>query len=284
MVIDRLKEIKNLTTQEEAVVQYILNHPRDLLHMSISDLALASYTSTSTIVRLCKKAGTRGFSDFKYSYVSDYSKLLQLNENLDSIPFTPQTNIDEIMDRLPIIYAKTIDYTKSILDRSTILRCVAYIQASQHIGIYGTGANFNIALAYQHKFEEIGIHVIAYDSAHWQHLSRLKTQKIPSFAILLSVTGENPLILDTAKRLKSLDIPTLSISGYTNRKLNDICTENVRIVTGLNELEYHNLSTSMSAQYVLDILFAALYVKHYDDILLVTKHARQTQKSFKDNE
>jgi DNA-binding MurR/RpiR family transcriptional regulator len=235
--------------------------------MSISDLALASFTSTSTIVRLCKKAGTRGFSDFKYTYISEYPQMLQINESKIDIPFGKETNIDEIIHRLPAIYNKTLDLTKSNIDRSSMIRCINLIQRAQHVGIYGTGANFSLALTYQYKFQEIGINAIAYSSPLWTHLSHLKTHNIPSVGIILSATGENPLMIDVARRLKSLNIPTISICGFSNRTLNQYVTENIRIVSRLSKLDYHNLSTSISTYYVMDVLLSALFVKHYDENL-----------------
>ena len=265
MLLDRIKELNNLTYQEKAVVNYLLDHPRDLLSMSISDLALASFTSTSTIVRLCKKAGTRGFSDFKYTYISEYPQMLQLNESNNDLPFSKDTNIDEIIHRLPSIYAKTLELTKSNLDRSTIVRCVNILQRAQHVGIYGTGANFSLALTYQYKFQEIGINAIAYSSPLWTHLSHLKTHNIPSAGIILSATGENSLMIDIARRLKSLNIPTIAICGYSNRTLNQYVSETIRIVSRMSRLDYHNFSTSISTHYVMDVLQSALFVKHYDE-------------------
>ena len=55
MIIDTMKNLKNLTVQEQVVVEHIIKHPKDLLEMSVTDLAEASYISASTIIRLCKK-------------------------------------------------------------------------------------------------------------------------------------------------------------------------------------------------------------------------------------
>lgn len=276
MLLDKLKELKNLTYQEKAVVHYLQDHPRDLLSMSISDLALASFTSTSTIVRLCKKAGTRGFSDFKYTYISEYPQMLQLNESKEDIPFSRETNLDEIIHRLPAIYTKTIDMTRNNLDRSTLIRCINLIQNAKHVGIYGTGSNYSLAMTYQFKFQDIGINAMAYSSAHWTQLSHLKTHRIQSVGILLSATGENPMMIDVARRLKALNIPTITICGYSNRQLNDYSTENIRIVTRLSKLDYHNLSTSISTHYVLDILLSALFVKHYDEVMDANQTMNET--------
>lgn len=55
MIIDKLQVIPNLTLQEKAVVDYIVQNPEAVLNMNASQLAKASYTSASTIIRLCQK-------------------------------------------------------------------------------------------------------------------------------------------------------------------------------------------------------------------------------------
>ena len=270
MLYNKLKNLKHITHQEEAVVQYILDHPSDILRMSINDLAILSYSSTSTIVRLCKKLGYKGFTEFKLTYVSEFSLFLEQQEHLKDIPFTPKSSLNDVVSRLPMIYQKAIDETRTMLDSDVLLRCIKHIQNSKHIGIYGTGLNFDLAKMYQYKFEEVGIPAIAYDSTHWQHLSRLKLHDIPSFAILISLTGTNPIIIDTAKRMHSLGIPTLSISGRDNDKLSTLCIENIRIIDVANTLELYNLTSAIAAQYILDIFVAMSVIKNYEEILKIS--------------
>jgi RpiR family transcriptional regulator, carbohydrate utilization regulator len=271
MLYNKLKALHNITHQEEAVVKYIVDHPGDLLKMNINDLAVLSYSSTSTIVRLCKKLGYKGFSEFKLTYVSEFSLFLEQQEHLMDIPFTPKSSLNDVVSRLPMIYQKAIDQTRTMFDYDVLCRCIKLIQKSKHIGIYGTGLNFDIAKMYQYKFEEVGVAAIAYDSAHWQHLSRLKLHDIPSFAILISLTGSNPIILDIAKRMSSLSIPTLCISGRDNDKLSSLCTESIRIIDIANTLELYNLTSAIAAQYILDIFVAMSVIKNYEEILSITK-------------
>ena len=68
MIIDRMNELRNLTSQEKSVVEHINSHPKDLLDMNVNELAKASFTSASTIIRLCKKLDVKGFSDLKLIY------------------------------------------------------------------------------------------------------------------------------------------------------------------------------------------------------------------------
>ena len=274
MLYNKLKNLQNITHQEEAVVQYILDHPSDLLRMSINDLAILSYSSTSTIVRLCKKLGYKGFTEFKLTYVSEFSLFLEQQEHLKEIPFTPKTTLNDVVTRLPMIYQKAIDETRTMLDFDCVARCIKHIQTSKHIGIYGTGLNFDLAKMYQYKFEEVGIPAIAYDSTHWQHLSRLKLHDVPSFAILISLTGTNPIIIDTAKRMNTLGIPTLALSGKDNNKLSSLCTESIKILDIGNTLELFSLTSAIAAQYVLDIFVSMSVIKNYEEILKISAETK----------
>lgn len=266
MIIEQLKHLQHLTHQEQAVVSTILMHPHELIQMSIRDLAIISYTSNATVVRLCKKLGYRGFPDFKFAYISEFEHYLAQQEYATDIPFTKISTAEDIVQRLPLIYSKALDITRSSLDIQVIKRCFNIMQNCKHIGIYGTGTNFDLAKMYQYRFEEVNIPAIAYDSDHWQHLSRLKIKQIPSFAILISLTGSNPMIMDIAERMHSLEIPSLLITGRNNPKLSSLCTETIQTIDVASTLNLYNMTSMIAAQYILDIFVSLAVVKNYDEI------------------
>ncbi len=60
----RIKNIK-LSTTENNIIQFILEHNEELENYSIRDLAKQTYSSTSTIIRLAKKLGYNGYEELK---------------------------------------------------------------------------------------------------------------------------------------------------------------------------------------------------------------------------
>ena len=72
MIIDKMQNLNTFTFQEQVVVDHIIKYPKHLLEMNVTELAEASYTSASTIIRLCKKLGTKGYADLKFIYASEY--------------------------------------------------------------------------------------------------------------------------------------------------------------------------------------------------------------------
>lgn len=58
-LIDKLERQQDLTEAERELALYILSHADEVTGMGISELAERSFTSNATIVRLCRKLGSR---------------------------------------------------------------------------------------------------------------------------------------------------------------------------------------------------------------------------------
>ncbi len=58
--------ISNFTVGERLVADYVTKYPVDVIRYSAEALAERCNTSRSNVVRLCKKLGYNGFSEFKY--------------------------------------------------------------------------------------------------------------------------------------------------------------------------------------------------------------------------
>lgn len=63
-LLQKLKYASQLTAQERHIVDYILNNPEVVFDSTAHELAQQTYTSSSTIVRLCKSWVPRGTQTF----------------------------------------------------------------------------------------------------------------------------------------------------------------------------------------------------------------------------
>ena len=264
MIIDKMCALKNLTSQEKAVVEYILDNPKDLLDMNVSELAKASYTSSSTVIRLCKKLEVKGFADLKFIYASEFPEMMKQREMVKTKPFDESSSIDDIINTLPFVYLKTMDYTKSMLSRNTIIRITNLMKQAKRIEIYGV--NYDLAKMMAFRFENVHKDCFVYNASHWEHIKYLEYQKIPTLGILLSHTGKNPMVIDAAKRLKESGIKTLSISCNSDMRLANITDQNIQIMDGRNQLELQTTTYTVAVQYVLDICISSLMLHHMDTI------------------
>lgn len=67
-VLSRLQEYeKQASATEKNVIGYLLEKTEEAGELSIYDIAEKTYSSPSTIIRLCKKIGFQGYKDFRKS-------------------------------------------------------------------------------------------------------------------------------------------------------------------------------------------------------------------------
>lgn len=270
MIVDRLKNVTHLTTQEKALVDLIEAQPDLILRASSHVLAKVAYVSPATVVRLCKKIGLSGYAEFKSMYTAEFSQYMAMREQIKTIPFNQDSKMEDILHSLPHIYQRAVNYTESMIDPNVIQACVEAIQTSEHIGIYGMGLNYPIAQMYQYKLQAIGINAVAYNTTNWSWLEQLKLKKTLSFAILISQSGRNQFIHEALKQLKSYEIKTLYIAGQKDRLSHQLATYSLFAMTGGNALELSTTLFTVSLIYLLDCLTVAMHVKYYEDIERIT--------------
>ncbi len=70
-ILDKLKNNKNFTDTEKQVVNYLLNHFDQIDSITINQLAKETYTSHSTIIRVCQKLSLKGFRDLKMRLIQE---------------------------------------------------------------------------------------------------------------------------------------------------------------------------------------------------------------------
>ncbi len=268
MIIDKIKELSNLTNQEQAVADYIVENPSQILSMTMADLSLASYTSDATIIRLCKKLGFRGFTDFKYYFASQYHDILDNQKINESEFLANKLAFRDLNDLYPNSIKKAIDQTKDNISLSQLNKIASNIFESKKILFYGLNTSYSIADVYSKRFSELGLDVIAETNFNFHLLSYLYTNKIPSYAILISMSGKNTMMVETAHKLKELGIPFLAIA-HNSTEFTKLADEFIKV--SYEEIEVLNRGLFIfGAHYVLEMIYQYLYlhrIKNIDNIV-----------------
>lgn len=68
MLIEELNDRKRFTKAEQEVVSYILDNPQKVTKLTIEQLATVTFSSNSSIVRVCKKWGQKDFLILRFSW------------------------------------------------------------------------------------------------------------------------------------------------------------------------------------------------------------------------
>ena len=100
-IIDQFKQKDHFTNTENQVINYILLNKDNLIHLTINDLAKKTYSSNSTIIRICHKLGFEGYRDFKIAFLKELEGNKYIIKDVNySIPFQQVETSEEIANSL----------------------------------------------------------------------------------------------------------------------------------------------------------------------------------------
>lgn len=261
MIVEVLRNCKDLTYTEETIRDFILEHPQTFIDLSIKDLSKQCNVGMASVARLCTKLGFSGFKAFKVAFLKDFKDMERIDQAKVITPFDQFTSLDKIINDLPYIYDRAIGYTKISLNKYVVQRVVEKMQQST-IMIFGTGINKSVGEIFAYKVEELGILCKSFDSVHYQFIDSLHMRGVPLFGILLSHRGENKSVIEAAKYLKRNKVPTLLICSKVSEEIREYCDEILYIIPTYSTREFSNTLFMTAEQYLLDVIYSLLLVKN----------------------
>lgn len=189
---------KDLGELDREILKYILNNKNVVIGMNIIELADKVHVSKSTVLRLTKKIGFTGFSEFKY-----YLKQNQSNSTQEV------ADVDVLAAQISDI-ERTLSYVRS-QDCSELLRA---IEKAETIYCYGTGYSQRKVL------EEFGKLMIIFEkrviilpnkTEFDMAMPMIRTGDLTVFA---SLSGETEEVKENLSTLKLRGVPTLAITVF----------------------------------------------------------------------
>lgn len=139
-VIESLSQAHGFTNTEKDIATYVLEHPDDVINMSISELATAACASAASIVRLCHKVGVDGYREFRIALATDLerSRSGETDINPDT-PFLEGQGTREIMSSIASLKRLAIEQCYSIVPTHVIQKAAKLVLGARHVALYAIG-------------------------------------------------------------------------------------------------------------------------------------------------
>ena len=173
--------------QEKKIANYILSHDKEVINMTISELAEASGARVATISRFGRKCGVDGFHHLKIGLAKE---AIQSNQE---IPVSNDISRDNIGQSLQNILANKVEEMKqtvALMDEKQLGEMLDKIQHAGMVQFVAVGNTIPVALDGAYKLNEIGIPSMA--GTIWEtQLFFSMTLKANDVLIAISIR-ENP--------------------------------------------------------------------------------------------
>ena len=96
MILEQIKNPDFFNNSEQNMIYFLQNNLNSFDQVTLNKMAKESFSSTSSVLRFCKKLGFDGFKDFKLQLIREASISGQdLNFNL---PFSPDDSVEDILN------------------------------------------------------------------------------------------------------------------------------------------------------------------------------------------
>lgn len=258
MVIDELRRGRNFTENERIISEFILNHPSEFQKMSTEELGKATFTSKSTVIRLCKKLNVLGYQELKKILYSELNEERILGKDGITYPTLCSKSTDkEIGNLLQQVYKKAIDEVNLCNNQIIISRIINQISKMEMIELYSTGLGYATLEIVAYRFNSIGIESNVSSAFNKSHLISAK-KKYKIMALVVSISGNNSFIINIAKALRHLGIYLVGVVGPHSDDISKYCDELINIPTDCFVPEMYAISVMHSINYIFDMIFTRL--------------------------
>ncbi|MCI1477293.1 MAG: MurR/RpiR family transcriptional regulator [Clostridium beijerinckii] len=257
----------NLTETEKLLANYILENQEQVAGMSLDELAKVSFSSISTIHRLCKKIGLTGFKEFKIKFVEELYSKMNKPGNIDiNFPFKKDDTQFQIANNIKQLYIDTLTNTFSFFNSDQLRDAVDLIYNAEIVDVYAVTNNIQTALNFQDKMQSIGRYVnVSLIPMNQVYRAAASNNKNKQVAIILSYSGKTPEIKEIALVLKRKEIETLVICSAQENYLTKLFKYHIFISSKENlKKKISHYSSHIATQYVLDVIFSCIFNKDYE--------------------
>ncbi len=198
-----------LPRSERKVADYVLSHPNDLIHYSVTELAQTLSVSESTIVRFCQRLEYQGYQEFKILLARDLGAPFQ--DNYDSI--NPDDDVATVVRKTLQISSQALNDTISILSPVHIQSATVLLTFSKHVYIFGCGGSGGIAWVAGQKLLRLGLASTVCTDPHTQTLlAGMATDQ--DIVMGISYSGNNEDVVRAMRVARERQVKTIAITNH----------------------------------------------------------------------
>lgn len=265
------RQTQNSGSAGQKVGNFILEHSRDVIYLSISDLAEQVGVSEATVVRFCQELGFKGYQDFK---IHLSQALVAPVQSLDS-SIELDDSAKTILKKVSHTAVQTIQDSLAVISPEALEAAVEVLRRAHRILFFGCGGSAIIARDANHKFLKLGLEVLVYDDIHTsaQAASLFGPDDV---LFLISYSGATKDVIDIAHLAKANQAQIIALTRFGRTPLGRVA--DIVLPTSSPESQYRSegVSSRVAQLCIIDALSIGIFAsdqKKFVDALQKTREA-----------
>lgn len=239
---------------EKKIAKFILNNPKKIVDMTVSELAEISDVSIASVSRFCRKVGLKGFAQLKISLAQELVDTHKSGEISNDI------SVDNIPQSLQNILANKITELKqtvNLINTDEFREILEGIRDASRVQVIAVGNTIPVAIDAAFKFNELGIPTTA--GTIWEtQLSYSFTLGKGDVLIAISNSGESDKVLEAVKIANNNKAMTIGITNSPHSAIGEEVQYHITTATREKLFLDEFCFSRVSASTVIEIIFLFL--------------------------
>ncbi len=278
-VLLRLREqYQSFSNAERQVADRIMAQPWLVVDMSIHELARHTFSSASTIVRLCGRTGYSGYREFRKALTLELAQRKESKKN-EQRQIGRSDSLEDIMDKVTWLNINSLEETRLLLDAQVLRTCVEMLRGARVIYLFGLGASLCSAKDAYLKFLRLNKLCIVNEDWHSQ-LLQARNATPEDLALVFSYSGATVEIVECMRALKENHTPIIAITRCVQSPVSELADQNLYTAATESLFRSGAMSSRMSQLNMVDILYTALANEEYEQSVeqLSRTHIRKPEE------
>ncbi len=259
----RLREnTERFSGTERSIAEQILADPHLVVELSIHELARQTFSSPSTIVRMCSHTGFSGYKEFRRAVTAELAQREQSRRS-DQPEIQRSDSLEQIISKITDSNILSLEETRDLIDVSVLRESVELLRRARVIYLFGMGASLCAAQDAYLKFLRLNKLCIINEDWHSQLVSSLNAT-VQDAAIVFSYSGKTAEVIECMKNLRRNGTPIIAITRCVQTPVFELADYLLYIAANEALFRSGAMSSRMSQLNVVDILFTALANEDYE--------------------
>lgn len=262
-VILRLREnSRYMNNSDRKIAEYILLNTEKVTHMNIRELSQETFSSASTIYRMCRSLGFQGYKDFKQSLIYDVA-LKSREHKPEREEIWRTDSLDKIVKMVTHQNILSLNDTESLVDFQSLKRCVSLLTEARTVLLFGVGESFCVARDAYLKFSRVNKPCIANEDGHAQLLTA-RNSGPEDLGIVISCSGETLEMQECMKEMRNNRTPMIAITRLSTSPVARLSDYTLYTAATESLLGHDEMPSRISQLNVIDILYTAYTFRQHD--------------------
>ena len=276
----RLRECsQRFSSTERGVAERILQEPQLVVDLSVHELAQKTFSSPSTIVRMCSHTGYSGYKEFRRAVTFELARREQTRQR-EQKELQRSDSLEQIIDKITYANILSLEETRDLMDSSILRAGAEVLRRARVIYLFGLGASLCAAKDAYLKFLRLNKLCVINEDWHSQLVQSCNATDQDA-ALVFSYSGVTAEVIECMKNLKRNGTPIIAITRCVASPVSELA--DYRLYTAANESLFRSgaMSSRMSQLNVVDILFTILANADYERSLqqLSKTHIEKDKKA-----